>query len=112
MTEQRMQTALTWLRLTLGVVIMIEATLFVLPSARHGFAQTHMPDVMRFILGWGEIAGCVLLLIPRTATRGAWILVMVFGLAILIHVMHGMYNIGNLIVYIAATWTVAGANRS
>jgi uncharacterized membrane protein YphA (DoxX/SURF4 family) len=102
MSSARTSTPLTILQWALGVVILIEAILFVMPSARHGFAQTHMPDGLRFILGWGEIAGCVLLLIPRTAVRGAWILAVVFSLAILIHLRHGMYNIGDLVVYIAA----------
>jgi DoxX-like protein len=111
MNEQRMKTALTGLQWTLGIVILIEAILFVMPSAGHGFAQTHMPDALRFVLGGGEIIGCVLLLIPRTAVRGAWILTAVFGLAILIHLLHGMYNVSDLLIYLAAAWTLAVANE-
>lgn len=74
MTEQRTKTALTGLQWTVGLVILIEAILFVLPSARHDFAKTHMPDVVRLVLGWGEIIGSVLLLIPGTAIRGTWLL--------------------------------------
>ena len=65
-----------------------------------------MPDVLRLVLGWGEIIGCILLLIPRTAVLGAWILVSIFVLAIVIHFLHGMYNVGNLVIYIAAAWAV------
>jgi len=72
MTAQRTQIALTGLQWTLGLVILIEAILFVMPGAAHGFAKTHMPNLVRLILGFGEIAGCVLMLIPRTATRGAF----------------------------------------
>jgi len=107
--EQRMKCALTGLQWSLGIVILIEAILFVLPSARHEFARTHMPDALRQILGWGEILGCILLLIPRTAVRGAWFLVAVFVLAIAIHLLHGFYNVGNLVIYAAAAWTVAAA---
>jgi hypothetical protein len=74
MTEQRMKTALTGLQWTLGLVILIEAVLFLMPSARHDFARTHMPDILRQGLGWGEIVGAILLLIPRTAVRGGWVL--------------------------------------
>ncbi|HET6177161.1 MAG TPA: DoxX family protein, partial [Candidatus Sulfotelmatobacter sp.] len=81
--------ALTVLQWTLGVVILIEAVLFVLPSAAHDFARSHMPSILRMVLGWGEIAGCVLLLIPQTAVRGAWVLIAVFTLAIVTHLMHG-----------------------
>jgi hypothetical protein len=76
-----MKCALTGLQWTLGVVILIEAVLFLMPSARHDFARTHMPNILRQVLGWGEIIGAVLLLIPRTAVRGGWVLVGIFVLA-------------------------------
>jgi len=101
-----MKTAITALQWSLGIVILIEAILFVMPNARHDFARSHMPDVLRLVLGSGEIIGSVLLLIPRTAVRGAWILVSVFVFAIIIHFLHGMYNVGNLVIYIAAAWIV------
>lgn len=104
---QRANIALTGLQWTLGLVILIEAILFVLPSAARGFASTHLPNVIRLILGFGEIAGCVLMLIPRTAIRGAWLLVAVFALAVAIHLLHGMYEVGNLAIYTAAAWAVA-----
>lgn len=110
--EQRMKIALTGLQWTLGVVILAEAALFVMPAARHDFARTHLPNVIRYVLGWGEIAGSILLLIPRTAGRGAWLLVMVFALAIAIHMLHGMFNVGNLAIYVAAAWTVAAGKAS
>ena len=71
MTEQRtrMKAALTGLQWTLGLVILIEAILFVMPGAAHDFAKTHMPDIVRQVLGWGEIVGAVLLLIPDVYKR-------------------------------------------
>jgi hypothetical protein len=107
MTEQRMQTALTGLQWTLGLVILTEAVMFVMPSAAHDFAKTHIPDMVRLVLGWGEIVGCVLLLIPRTAVRGGWLLVGIFVLAIAVHLMHGTFNVGNLVIYTAAAWAIA-----
>jgi len=107
MSGAQTKLALTVLQWTLGVVILIEAVLFVLPSAAHEFARTHMPGFVRLVLGWGEIAGCILLLIPKTALRGAWILVAVFIMAILIHLLHGAYNVGNLVIYTAAAFAVA-----
>jgi hypothetical protein len=95
------------LQWALGVAILIEAALFVLPSAAHDFARTHMPGFVRLVLGWGEIVGSVLLLIPRTAIRGAWLLVAVFIMAILIHLLHGAYNVGNLVIYAAAAFAIA-----
>jgi len=81
--------------------------LFVMPSAAHGFAATHMPGFIRLVLGWGEILGCVLLLIPRTTIRGAWLLLAVFVFAIMIHLLHGAYDVGNLVIYAAAAFTIA-----
>jgi uncharacterized membrane protein YphA (DoxX/SURF4 family) len=107
MQEQRMKNALIGLQWTLGLVILIEAVLFVMPSAGHDFAKTHMPDILRQVLGWGEIVGAVLLLVPRTAARGAWFLAGIFVLAIIIHELHGMYNVGNLVIYTVAAWVVA-----
>jgi DoxX-like family len=107
MANQRTQLALTGLQWTLGLVILVEAILFVLPAAAHDFAKTHMPSAIRFLLGGGEIAGCILMLIPRTAIRGAWLLFAIFLLAIAIHLLHGILNIGNLAIYAAAAWAVA-----
>ncbi len=107
MAHQHTRIALTALQWTLGLVILIEALLFLMPAARQGFARTHMPNFVRLVLGWGEIVGAVFLLIPRTAIRGAWLLVTVFLFAILIHLLHGMFNVGNLAIYTAAAWAVA-----
>jgi hypothetical protein len=107
MSATSAKTGLTILQWTLGVVILIEAVLFVLPSAAHEFARTHMPGFIRLVLGWSEIAGCILLLIPKTAIRGAWLLVAVFVFAILIHLLHGAYNVGNLAIYAAAALAIA-----
>ena len=98
---------LTVLQWSLGVVILIEAVMFVLPSAAHDFARTHMPGLVRMVVGFGEIAGSILLLIPQTAVRGAWLLLAVFVMAILIHLLHGLYGVGNLVIYAAAAFAIA-----
>lgn len=109
MTDHRLKCALTALQWTLGLVILIEAILFVMPSARHDFARTHVPDILQQVLGWGEILGAILFLIPRTVARGGFVLAGIFVLAIIVHLLHGMYNVGNLAVYTAAAWAVAVA---
>lgn len=102
-----MKAALTGLQWSLGIVILVEAILFLMPSAGEAFAKTHMPDAVRLALGWGEIVGCILLLIPRTAIRGAWTLIAVFALAVLIHLLHGIYNVGDLLIYTSCAWAIA-----
>jgi hypothetical protein len=71
-----------------------------------------MPDILRLVLGWGEIIGAVLLLIPRTAVRGGWLLAGIFVVAIVVHVLHGTYNVGNLVMYTAAAWAVSTGKRA
>lgn len=95
------------LRLALGIVILIQAVLFVMPGAAHEFARTHIPGFVRLVLGFGEIAGALLLLIPGTVIRGAWLLLAVFVMAILLHLLHGLYSVGNLVVYAAAAFAIA-----
>ena len=99
-------TVLQW---TLGLVVLIEAGSFVMPHAGHEFARTHMPQGLRLALGWGEIAAAILFLIPGTMVRGAWLLLIVFLAAIAIHLLHGMTNVGALVVYAVAAWTVASS---
>jgi hypothetical protein len=103
---ERTKIALCGLQYTLAIVILIEAVLFLLPAAAHEFARTHLPGAIRLLLGWGEIIGSVLLLIPRTAIRGAWVLLALFLLAIAVHLLHGMYNVGNLAIFTAAAWAI------
>ena len=95
------------LRWSLGLIILIKAVMFVLPSTAHDFARTHMPGFVRLVLGFGEILGCILLLIPGTAVRGAWLLLAVFVMAILLHLLHGLSGIDNLVLYAAAAFAIA-----
>jgi len=100
--------AITVLQWTLGLVVLIEAGLFVFgPHAGHDAAKTHMPQALRLVLSWGEIVAAILFLIPKTAVRGAWLLLIIFVLAIAIHLLHGMPNVGALVVYAAVAWAVA-----
>jgi len=112
MSTSQSKVGLCILQYSLAIVILIEAVLFVLPSAAHQFARTHMPGFIRLLLGWGEIAGCILLAIPKTAVRGAWFLFAVFVFAILIHLLHGSYNVGSVVVYAAAALAIAFGKNS
>lgn len=107
MSSSQTKLALSVLQWVLGIVILAEAVQFVLPQAAHEFARTHMPDAIRLVVGFGEIVGSILLLIPPTAVRGAWLLVGVFTFAIVIHLLHGMYEIGNLVIYATAAFAIA-----
>ena len=100
------RSSITVLQWTLGVVVLIEASLFVMPHAGHEFGRMHMPQAVRLSLGWAEIVAAILFLIPKTMVRGAWLLLVVFLIAIAIHLLHGMVNVGAVVVYAATVWTV------
>jgi uncharacterized membrane protein YphA (DoxX/SURF4 family) len=106
--ELRARGALTGLQWALAIVIFIEAGIFIVtPHARHEFGRTHLPQILRLFLGWGEIVGAILLLIPQIAVRGAWLLLSIFLVAILVHVVHAMPNVGALVIYSAVAWAIA-----
>ena len=99
---------MTLLRWSLGVVILTEALLFLFSSAaRHEFTSTHLPSAMRLILGIGEILGSILLLVPGVTAIGGRLLMFIFALAILTHLLHGMLNVGSLVIYFAGAWVLA-----
>lgn len=95
------------LRYALGVVILIEAVRFVRPIAAHDFARNSILGFVQLVVGFGEIIGGVLLLVPKTVVQGAWVLLAVFVMAILFHLLHGWYNVGNLVIYAAAAFAIA-----
>lgn len=100
--------AFTALRWSLGVVVLIQAAMFLFSSAaRHEFANTHLPSALRLFLGIGEILGSVLMLVPRAAAMGARLLMLIFAVAIVIHLLHGATNVGALVIYFAAVWSIA-----
>jgi hypothetical protein len=96
-----MKAALAGLQWTVGLVILMEAVRLVMPGARHDFSQTQMPDVLRLVRGWGEIIGFILLLIPGPPAAPG-LLAGTFVLAIIVHLLHGMPNVGKLAIYTAA----------
>ena len=55
----------------------------------------------------GKDRRAILLLIPPTVVRGGWLLIAIFALAVIVHLLHGMYNVGNLAIYAAGAWVVA-----
>jgi putative oxidoreductase len=91
------------LRWILGLVIILESFEFVFSnSAAHFLAKTGLPFWIRPVLGGTEIIAAILFLVPFTAAIGSYLLLVVFGLAALIHILHGQYEVGGLIVYAVA----------
>jgi len=105
--------ALRILQWTLGLVILGESARFAYSSqAAKVFTKTGMPNFMRPTLAWAEIAAAVVFLAPRATWLGARFLIAVLAAALVIHLLHGCFDVGALLVYAAAAWTVAAAKRT
>ena len=96
--------SITVLRILLGVVVLVQSVQAVLPGemTRHGALLARILPVLTGV----EILGALLILVPRTARIGAWILIPVFAAAALLHVLHGSWNVGELVVYAACAGVV------
>jgi hypothetical protein len=83
----RLSRAICILRWCVGIVILIESSLFVFSPARaHDFARSGLPHLVRPILGGAEIIATLLFLIPATRLAGGRALLAIFVAAALIHI--------------------------
>jgi hypothetical protein len=113
MTQERLPVALRTLQWVLGLIILAESLHFALsPQAAYAFAKTGLPNFMRLTLAWAEIVAVVLFLVPRAVVVGGWLLIAVLVAAIVLHLLHAWLDVGALVVYIAATWTVVVGKSS
>jgi hypothetical protein len=105
--------ALTILQWTLGLVILGESARFAYSSpAAQAFARTGMPNFVHPALAWAEIAAAILFLMPWATRLAARFLIAVLAAALVIHLLHGWFDVGALFVYAAAAWTVAAGKRT
>lgn len=111
--DARLDRAIRILRWCVGIVILIESCLFVFSPARaHDFARSGLPHLIRPFLGGAEIIAALLFLIPATRLAGGRVLLAIFVIAALIHILHGQPDVGGLVVYGAAVYTVLAAQKS
>lgn len=112
MSQNQTRAALVLLRWVLGLVILEESARFAFsPSAARAFAATGMPNVVHLGLAWSEMVAAVIFLmpkalIPKATIIGGRLLLTILALAIVVHVLHGWFDVGVLVLYAAATWAV------
>jgi hypothetical protein len=95
--------AVLGLQWILGLVLIVESLRLAFePSAARHFAQAGMPLWMRPALAWTEIAAAILFLVPFTTLLGGYLLLVIFFLAALLHLLHGEFDIGVLLIYAMA----------
>ena len=98
---------------SVGLVVLIESCLFVFSASRgHAFAKSGVPQLIRPILGGSEIIAALIFLIPPARTVGGYALLVIFAVAGLIHILHGQLDVGGLVVYASAVYTVLVAYKS
>jgi hypothetical protein len=108
-----LRNAISILYWSVGLVVLIESCLFVFSASRgHAFAKSGMPQLIRPILGGSEIIAALIFLIPSARTVGGYALLVIFAVAGLIHILHGQLDVGGLVVYAAAVYTVLVAYKS
>jgi hypothetical protein len=109
MTGGKAMLGLQW---TLGVVVFAQAGLLVFSGQAHAVHQLGVDRLVLTALAVAEMLAAALFLIPRTVGIGGVALILVFALAILIHILHGQANVGALVVYGAAAWAVVRTSRA
>ena len=111
MKTDRMRRAIVLLQWVLGLVILAQASRFAFSrSAAADFAKTGMPNFVHLGLAWGEMAAAALFLIPAFVSVGGRLLIAILACAIVLHLLHGWFDVGGLVVYAAAAWAVVAAN--
>jgi hypothetical protein len=105
MNTRRKNFSIPLLRWTLGLVVLLESCQFIFSnSAAHFLAKTGLPSWLRPVLGGAESIAAVLFLLPWTALLGSYLLLVIFALAALVHILHGQFDVGGLVVYAAAVF--------
>jgi hypothetical protein len=104
--------ALLGLQWSLGVVVFAEAAMLAFSGHAHVAHQLGVPSVVLMTLALAEMPAAALFVIPRTVVTGGVALMLIFAVAMLIHILHGQPNVGGLVVYTAAAWAVVQARRA
>jgi len=106
------KSVVTLLRLVLGTVVLVEALLLIFSKSEAAAVAHHvLPKAVLLALGSGETAAAILFLLPPTVRLGSILLLVVFAFAILIHVVHGQFQIGGLLIYAAAVLVVLSESK-
>lgn len=107
MTQQANKLARTGLQWSLGLVLIYECSrLIFLSGARHASQQTHLPHALILAIAAVELLGAILFLIPPTVLMGGRVLLATFGVAAVVHLLHGQPDVGYLIIYAMAVLTI------
>jgi hypothetical protein len=107
MKQDTSKLATTGLQWSLGLVLIYEGSrLLFYSGAAHSFEKTHLPQWFRVAIGSVELLGAILFLIPPVVVAGGRLLLVTFGVAAIVHILHGQLDVGYLVIYAMAVLTV------
>jgi uncharacterized membrane protein YphA (DoxX/SURF4 family) len=109
----RQEQVAAWvLRWTVGLVVLWESYQFGFSEAatRH-LQRMGLPQWVAPVLAGAEIVAAILFLVPKLGRIGGYSLLVVFAVAATLHVLHGQFEIGPLLVYGAAVFVCVSANE-
>ncbi len=97
--------ALLALRWSAAIVSGLGGWRLLMSLLRH--AGPHMPNAVLYPIAIAEVVAAVLFVLPAKLGKiGGVMLLVVYGAAFLAHVLHGNYDVGNLVLLAAAVWVV------
>jgi len=103
MNPGRVMAAISGLRWTVGIVVLIQSIHFLISAgATHDLAAAGFAQWLRPALGGFEIVAAVIFLATGGGLIGGFGLLSAFSLAIVVHLLQLDYNILNLLVYCMA----------
>ena len=95
---------------SVGIVLIIQSAKFAFGAgAAKMVAHMGLPPWVRPAIGVTELVAAVLFLLPPTTVLGGWILVVVISLAMVVHLLHGQYDISMLVIYAMSVLAVVTA---
>jgi uncharacterized membrane protein YphA (DoxX/SURF4 family) len=102
MNRSNHKTAVLCLRWILGLYLVYQAAHFAMSAGSPQFVRTGLPHWLPLALGGGELLAAILFLIPMASPVGGYALLVTLGAAVIVHVLHGQFDVGNLFLYAAA----------
>jgi hypothetical protein len=92
--------AIPGLRWVLALVLLLESAHFaVSPAAASQLAVVGLPRWTAPALGGSEVVAALLFLVPAASVVGGYALLFIFLIAAGVHVLHGQFDVGHLIIY-------------
>jgi hypothetical protein len=105
MNETLRRRALLFLHWSVGLVVLWQSWLTFHSTLEHWHAAGHSAALAyaRLVLSGAEMVAAILFLVPFTVVMGGYFLLVIFALAIVIHLLHGdPAGLETLVVYGAA----------